>query len=153
MRLTGAALFIPDLPAIETAYIFYLFGNTAACIFALWQGLFIDLFSGGMNGLFTLLYLTVFAGISFGSRFFNLQSPKGQCVILIIAVTTKNLFLFSMLAAFSRHAIFTFSFWWAALGSILCTGLITPFLFWFLDYLKAIVFGPLQSTTKNQLQV
>lgn len=152
VRLTGAELFVPDLLAIETAYVFCLFGNMAACIFALWQGVFIDLFSGGMHGLFTLLYLSVFGGISFGSRFFNLQSPKGQFVILVIAVATKKIFLLSMLAAFSRHVIFPYSFWWAALGSILCTGLITPLLFCFLDYLKAVVFGPLHDTTKNQLQ-
>ena len=124
----------------------------AACIFALWQGIFVDLYSGGMHGLFTFLYLTVFGGIWYGSRFFNLQSPKGQFVILIIALAIKKIFLFSMLAAFSRHVIFTYTFWWAALGSILCTGLITPLLFCFLDYLKAIVFGPLNGSTKNQLQ-
>ena len=145
-------MFFPDLLAIGIAYVFFLFGSMAACIFALWQGIFIDLYSGGMHGLFTLLYLTVFGGISFGSRFFNLQSPKGQFVILIIAVAIKKILLCSMLAAFSRHVIFTYSFWWAALGSILSTGLITPLLFCFLDYLKAIVFGPLHGSPNNQLQ-
>ena len=142
---------VPDLLTIGTAYIFCLYGNMAACIFALCQGGFVDLFSGGMHGLFALLYLTVFGGIWLGSRFFNLQSPKGQFVIVFLAMASKNIFLFFMLAAFSRGVIFPNSFWWASLGSILCTCLITPLLFCLLDYLKAIVFEPLCGTTEKQL--
>jgi len=151
VHLTGTELFAPDLLTIGTTYLFLLYGHAGACIFAVGQGFFIDLFSGGMHGLFTFLYLIVFCGIWMGSRFFNLQSPKGQMVIVSLAMASKKVFLFIMLTAFSQGAFFSTAFWWACIGSLLCTGLIAPVLIYLLDHLRAVVFKITYETSKDQL--
>jgi rod shape-determining protein MreD len=151
VHLTGTEIFAPDLLASVTAYMFLQYGYTAACIFAAGQGFFIDLLSGGMHGLFTFLYLIVFAGVWLGSRFFNLQSPKGQIVIVSLAMLSKKVFLFIMLTAFSQGTFFSRDFWWACLGTILCTGLISPVLIYLLDHLRAVAFKIMQDTSKDQI--
>jgi rod shape-determining protein MreD len=151
VHLTGTELFAPDLLTIGTAYLFLMYGHAGACIFAVGQGFFIDLFSGGMHGLFTFLYLIVFSGIWVGSRFFNLQSPKGQIVIVSLAMLSKKVFLFIMLTAFSQGTFFSTAFWWACIGSLLCTGLISPVLIYLLDHLRAVIFKVTHETSKDQL--
>ena len=151
VHLTGTEFFAPDLLTIVTAYLFLLYGYTATCIFAAGQGFFIDLLSGGMHGLFTFLYLIVFAGIWLGSRFFNLQSPKGQIVIVSLAMLSKKAFLFIMLTAFSQGTFFSKDFWLTCLGSLVCTALISPVLFCLLDQLRAFAFTIMQDTSKDQI--
>jgi hypothetical protein len=45
-----------DLLTILIAYLFLFYGQTATVVFVFGQGILIDLFSGGLNGLFTFLY-------------------------------------------------------------------------------------------------
>lgn len=68
--------------AILTAYLFLIYGSTAAGGFALGQGLLIDIFSSGYNGLFTSVYFGVFGAIYVASIFFNVQEIKGQMIIV-----------------------------------------------------------------------
>lgn len=77
MSIVGLNLADLDLLTIIIAYLFLFYGQTATVIFAFGQGILIDLFSGGLHGLFTFLYLCVFGGVYLGSQFFNLQHPRG----------------------------------------------------------------------------
>ncbi len=137
VQAMGSELFAPDLLTILISYVFLRYGQTSACFFALSQGIFIDLFSGGMHGFFTVLFLIVLCGIWLGSRLFNLQTQTGQIVIVFFAMLLKKVFFFIMLSFFSQGAFFSNSFLWISIGLIIFTGLIAPILHYYLDYLSA----------------
>jgi len=149
--LMGTDLCVPDLLTIGVAYIFMIYGHIGACIFALSQGLFIDLFSGGMHGLFNFLYLIVFGGIWLVSCFFNLQSPKGQFVIISITMILKKMFLFLMLAAFSQDPFFPQSFLWVSIWLTVYTGLMAPVLFYLFNLVKTNILDDSFSSSKEQI--
>ena len=134
----GSDFFDLDLFAILTAYLLLSYGPTAAAIFALGQGFLIDLFSGGLHGLFSFLYLSVFGGIYLGSKFFNLQYRKGQILVIFLAVLLKRILLLIMLSLFSMKVIFPMSFLSIYGASVIVTGLITPLVFLIFDRLRVI---------------
>ena len=53
-----------DFIVLFIAYLFVSRGETGAGVFAFCQGLLTDIFSGGFLGLFGLLYLGIFLGIT-----------------------------------------------------------------------------------------
>jgi hypothetical protein len=134
----GVSIFNLDLLTILTAYLFLSFGRMQAGAFALGQGLLIDIFSSGLNGLFTFLYLIVFLGIYLGSLFFNLQSAKGQIMIVTLVIFFKYIVFLTVLSLFSNSIIFSKSFLSASAISIIGTGLITPIFFIFFNWLMGI---------------
>ncbi len=136
----GSDLFDFDLLTIITAYLFSLYGQTGAGAFAFGQGLFIDLFSGGLHGLFTFLYLCIFGGIYLGSRFFDLQDPKGQAVLIFLAILLKKIMFFMLLTVFSQETNFPRSFLWISGASAIGSGLVAPLFFYFFNRLRDIAF-------------
>ncbi len=151
MHFVGSERFIPDFLAIVTAYLFLICGLTGSLIFSIGQGLFIDLFSGGMHGLFTFLYTSVFCGIWLGSRFFNLQSPKGQLFIVLLTMLSKKVLLFIMLGAFSQEVIFPKSFVLNSLALSAVTAILAPVVFYLLDHLKGRAFDDGYGASKERL--
>lgn len=147
----GSDLFALDLLTILTAYTFLQYGQTGSCIFALGQGFFIDLFSGGMHGLFTFLYICVFGGIWLGSRFFNLQTPKGQIFIVFLVMLSKTVIFILMVAAFSQRAFFPKSFFEVSGALVIGTGLFAPVVFFILDYMRAAFFEHMAKRSTEQL--
>jgi len=139
VRFTGTELVALDLLTIVTAYTFLIYGQTGSCLFALSQGFFIDLFSGEMHGLFTFLYICIFGGIWLGSRFFNLQTPKGQIFIVSLVMLTKNVIFIIMVAAFSQEFFFPRSFFWFSGALLIFTGLSAPVLFFVFDRLRDVL--------------
>ncbi len=140
MPFIGSDLFDLDLLTIITAYLFLVYGQTGAGIFAFGQGLFIDLFSGGLHGLFTFLYLCIFGGIYLGSRFFNLQDPKGQVVLIFLAILLEKIMFFVLLTVFSQEITFSISFLWISGASAIGTALVAPLFFYLFNRLRAIAF-------------
>ncbi len=134
----GVSFFDLDLLTILTAYLFLSFGRIQAGAFALGQGLLIDIFSSGLHGLFAFLYLSIFWGIYLGSLFFNLQTAKGQIMIVSLAIFLKSIVLLTVLSLFSNSIVFSKSFLSASAISIIGTGLITPILFIFFNRLRGI---------------
>ena len=126
-----------DLLTIIIAYLFLFYGQTATVVFAFGQGLLIDLFSGGLHGLFTFLYLCVFGGVYLGSQFFNLQHPRGQMIIVALAVLLKKVMFFMMLTVFYHRLAFSMDFLWVSGFLVMGTGLISPLLFYLFDCLRA----------------
>ncbi|MCJ7683715.1 MAG: hypothetical protein MUO68_05410, partial [Desulfobacteraceae bacterium] len=107
--------------------------------FALGQGFLIDIFSSGVHGLFAFLYLSVFCAIYLGSLFFNLQTAKGQIMIVVLAVFLKNIVFLTVLSLISNSIVFSKSFLSASAVSIIATGLITPVFFIFFNRLRDIL--------------
>ena len=120
------SIFDLDLLTLLTVYLFLSFGRMQAGAFALGQGFLIDIFSSGLHGLFAFLYLCVFWGIYLGSLFFNLQTAKGQIIIVTLVVFLKNIVFLTVLSLFSDSIVFSKSFLSASAVSIIGTGMITP---------------------------
>jgi len=137
MSVVGLNLTDLDLLTIIIAYLFLFYGQTATVIFAFGQGILIDLLSGGLHGLFTFLYLCVFGGVYLGSQFFNLQHPRGQMIIVALAVLLKKVMFFMMLTVFYHRLAFSKDFLWVSGFLVLGTGLISPILFYLFDCLRA----------------
>lgn len=137
MSIVGLNLTDLDLLTIIIAYLFLFYGQTATVVFAFGQGILIDLFSGGLHGLFTFLYLCVFGGVYLGSQFFNLQHPRGQMIIVALAVLLKKVMFFMMLTVFYHRLAFSKDFLWVSGLLVMGTGLISPILFYLFDCLRA----------------
>ena len=137
MSIVGLNLADLDLLTIIIAYLFLFYGQTAAVIFAFGQGILIDLLSGGLHGLFTFLYLCVLGGVYLGSQFFNLQHPRGQMIIVALAVLLKKVMFFMMLTVFYHRLAFSNDFLLVSGFLVVGTGLISPILFYLFDCLRA----------------
>ena len=148
-NFVSSDLFELDLLTIIIAYFLLNFGQTAAVTFAFGQGLVIDLFSGGLHGLFAFLYLGVVGAIYLGSRFFNLQEPQGQGLMICLAVLSKKILLVIVLMAFSPEPFFSRSFILISLASALGTGLIGPLVFHLFMRLWGISKGAHETSTEE----
>ena len=130
-----------DLVVIIIVYLLVYYSETGAGIFAFVQGLLIDIFSGGMFGLFTLLYLIIFLLIKLASRPLDLLSTLGQVVVISMAILLKEalmviiLYMFSFATNFLIHNILLTVF------SAIFSGLIAPFLFYILNKLGLLFIG------------
>ena len=134
----GLDFFDLDFLTILTAYLFMACGQPWAGVFALGQGFLIDVFSGGLHGLFSAAYLSVFFVILVGSRFFNLLNPKGQMIIVSLSVLLKNAMLLILLRIFSQDIIYSKTFLTVSLVSIGVTGLAAPLFFQLFNRLRGV---------------
>ena len=132
-----------DLLTIITAYLFLSYGHIAAGTFAFGQGFLIDLFSGGLHGLFSMICVGVFVAIYLGCRFFDLQTPKGQVTLISLAVIFKKVLFLFALVLFSPKITFTGPFLWISLASAMITGLMATVIFYLFNRLRSI---PLEDT-------
>ncbi len=127
-----------DFLTILAAYLFLTLGQIPAGVFVLGQGFLIDVFSGGLHGLFTASYLIVFFVLLLGSRFFNLLNPKGQIIIVSLSVLMKNAMLLILLRIFSQDVVYSKTLLVVSLVSICGTGLVAPILFQLFNRLRGI---------------
>jgi hypothetical protein len=111
-----------DLVSILIACLLAANGNIGAALFAMGQGVLIDIFSAGWPGLSALLYMVVFFSILLGSRFFDLYSSRGLLILVFLTVCVKGLLFTGLVYALSpRPTAFL------ALGvSALSTALLAP---------------------------
>ena len=134
----GLDFFDLDFLVILTAYLFVAFGQISAGVFALGQGFLIDVFSGGLHGLFTAAYLSVFFVLLLGSRLFNILNPKGQIIIVSLSVLLKNAMLLILLRIFSQDIVYSKTFLLISLFSICVTGLTAPLFFQLFNHFRGI---------------
>ncbi|UCF83261.1 MAG: hypothetical protein JSV50_19120 [Desulfobacteraceae bacterium] len=147
----GSNLVDLDLLTILIAYLFLFYGKSATATFAFGQGILMDLFSGGLHGLFTLLYLGVYGGILLGYRFFDLQGPKGQMIIISLAVLLRELLFFIMLTVFYQDIVFSKDFLIVSGVLAIGTGLIAPILFYVFDCLRVDLSEDIHSSLTERL--
>ena len=73
-----------------------------------------------------------------GSRFFNLLNPKGQIIVVSLAVLLKNAVLLMLLRIFSQDIVYSKTFLLVSLASIIVSGLVAPLLFQMFNRLRGI---------------
>ncbi len=151
MNHINLSLLDVDLVLIIMTYLMVVYGETGAGVFALSQGLLIDIFSGGLLGLFTLLYLTVFLAMNLGSRLFDLRSARGQVIVIALAVLLKGILLICFLNISPLKITISSSVLWALAASAACSGLIGPFVFYVLTKLKRMVIRGIRETSEDQI--
>lgn len=131
-----------DLVIVFIIYLFIFHGDTSAGIFALGQGLLIDVFSGGILGLFTLVYVIFFIGVKFGSYPFHLQSSAGQIIFISLASLLKEFLVLIFMNLFSFEIAFSFTTFTALFASSIFTGLLAPVIFFILHQINSLVAAP-----------
>jgi len=120
-----------DLVVIIAVYLFSSHNEMSAGIFLFCMGFLTDIISGGILGLFTLLYLLVYMVMRIASHPIDLLSPGGRIAIIFIAVIFKELFTVALLTFFSLGSMFVIYDLFSFLLSALVTCLLSPFFFHF----------------------
>lgn len=124
-----------DFITIIIVYLLIHYGMTGAGLLALSQGILIDIFSAGLLGLFTFLYLMVFLGINFGLRFFDMNSPRSIMILASLGVVFKGVLFLVLLDLFSIEFTVTSNGLLMLAASALGTGLLAPVLFYVLNHI------------------
>jgi hypothetical protein len=115
-----------DLVSILIGCLLATNGNIGAAVFAMGQGVLIDIFSAGWPGLSSLLYMIVLFSIQLGSKFFDLHSSRGLLILVFLSVCIKGLLFTGVLYTLSPRITFL-PHPFAALGfSALATALLAP---------------------------
>jgi len=137
----GVGILDVDLISLLTGYLFLSFGRIQAGIFALGQGLLMDVFSGGPNGLSALVHVGVFWGIYLGSLLFNFQTARGQVMIVSLTVLLKNAMWQALSAFFFGNLVLSASILCGAAISVLGSGLLAPLLYAVFDRMRGFHAG------------
>ncbi len=119
-------LFEVDFVTIMTGYLLISHGQVWSGLFAFGQGLIMDCYSAGLVGLFTLLHMTAFLGMSIGSRFFDPDSPRSMILLVTLAVLIKGLLFMVLLKAFSFETGFHPSLVISISLSAVISGILAP---------------------------
>jgi hypothetical protein len=127
-----------DVGIAMIAYVMISFGSAWAGVFAVGQGIMMDLFSAGPLGLFPLLYLAAFLAIEWGCRFFELHSSRGQVILVGIAACLKSSILLLLLSVFSYSVPGASSIMFLLGVSAIATGLLSPVCFYVLNRLRRV---------------
>lgn len=127
-----------DLVIILAAYLFVFHGETGAGVFIIGQGLVMDVLSGGMFGLFTLLYLIVFLCIKLASRPLDLMSTGGLVAMICMATILKEMFLIMFLYVFSQEITLSVIDILFFILSAICSGIIAPLVFYCMNILDRL---------------
>lgn len=130
-----------DLVVVFTAYLVAHCGRKGPGFFALSQGILTDIFSGGMAGLYSLIYLVVFLFVELGSRLFDLSSPRGLLIIVALAMMVKEALVLILLKGFHVDTGVSFPSAFLFLASPLATGLIAPPVIYLMDRLRRALCG------------
>jgi rod shape-determining protein MreD len=125
-----------------TILMVYLLGRrckTGAGVFALGQGLLMDIFSGGIWGFNTLLYLLVYMFIKIIARPFDLSSYVGQVAVIFFGVLTKDVLIIILFQMFSLNSGFSGHDFLMLTASAIFSGVIAPFVLVLVDSLGRFV--------------
>ncbi len=125
-----------DIVIVLIVYLLMFYGEMSVAIFAFGQGLIIDIFSGGILGLFALLYLIVFFGIRIASRPLDIHSIRGQIAVINVAVLLKSILMVLFIHIFSMEITLSFFDFLVFIFSAICSGLLAPVIFYLLNLLN-----------------
>ncbi len=115
-----------DLVAVTVAYLVAWHGDPWAGAFALGMGFLIDVLSAAPLGLFSVIYLILFLGVRLGDALFDLQSFKGQLIVVFLAVFLKKLLFIGLLNLFSLRTAVDGQVLFAFVCSAVFTALAAP---------------------------
>ncbi|RLB83387.1 MAG: hypothetical protein DRH15_05540 [Deltaproteobacteria bacterium] len=126
-----------DLTIILIAYIYSHGSARQAGLFAFAQGLCVDIYSSGFEGLFVFLYLCGLGAISLCSKFIHLSNPRGQVFVTGVAWLVVKALFFAMLIALESNLQLEESISWSLSVPLLATAIMAPVFFYLLDRLSA----------------
>ncbi|MFO7783179.1 MAG: hypothetical protein ACQET7_03415 [Thermodesulfobacteriota bacterium] len=118
-----------DLVAIILAYLIAWHGDSWAGIFALGTGLLTDVLSAAPLGLFSVIHLILFLGIRIGDAVLDVQSIKGQLIVVFLAVFLRKLMFIGLLNLFSLRAFLDAQILFALFCSAVFTAVAAPAVF------------------------
>jgi rod shape-determining protein MreD len=127
-----------------TILMVYLLGRRCeigAGVFALGQGLLMDIFSGGMWGFNTILYLFVYLFIKVIARPFDLLTSTGKVAVVFFGVLVKDVLIILLFHIFSLNSGFLNHDALKLLVSAICSGMAAPFILMLVDSLGRFVHG------------
>jgi rod shape-determining protein MreD len=122
-----------DVIVIITVYLMGSRSEIGAGVFALGQGLLMDIFSGSLWGFNAMLYIIVFLFIRMISRPFDLFSIFGQVTVIFMGVMAKDILMLLLLYVFSLNRSFSSIDFLFFVISAACSGLLAPLIFILLD--------------------
>lgn len=140
MNQLGLGLFDLDVLTILIAYLFLFCRPTGIALFAFGQGFLIDVYSGGLHGFHTFSYLCIFFTILIGARSINIDEPKGQFFLVIIAVALKKILTLIIIGTFFDDISLAKSLIWISVTSAVATGIAAPILFYLFNRCANIPF-------------
>ncbi len=132
----GVGVFDVDLISLLTGHLFLSVGSVQAAVFALGQGFLMDVFSVEPRGLSALAYMGVFCCIYLGSFYLNLQTAKGEVILISSLVMARWAIWGGILFFLHGGLVMDRSLAIRAGVSILGTGLLAPALFPLFDRLR-----------------
>ncbi len=139
MKVVAPRFLDIDLGTAIIGFVLISYRSTWAGLFALGQGIVVDLFSAGPVGLYIFLYLTVFLSMVGGCRFFDLHTPKGQVILIFVTVYLKGLLLLLLFLIFSFEIDKASLLLILSGASAALTGILSPFFFYFLSLLRRFI--------------
>jgi len=130
-----------DVVAIVMVYLLGRRCETGAGVFALGQGLIMDIFSGGIWGFHALLYVLMYLVIKIIARPFDLLSSVGQVAVVFFGVLIKDVFIIFLFHTFSLNSGFSSFDALLLMASAICSGLSAPFIIILLNSIGRVIHG------------
>lgn len=130
-----------DVVAIVVVYLLGRRCGTGAGIFALGQGLLMDVFSGGIWGFNTILCVLIYLSIKIIARPFDLLSVMGQVSVTFLGVLVKDVFIILLFHTFSLNNSFSGFDALLLMVSAICSGLAAPFIIILLNSIGRVIHG------------
>jgi hypothetical protein len=122
-----------SLIIITVAYFVTWHGDYWAGAFALAMGVMIDVLSAAPLGLFSVIHLILFIVIRIGDALFDLQSVKGQVIVVFLAMSFRELLFLAFIKILSLELALDAGMLLAILSSAVFTAVAAPAVFFCLD--------------------
>lgn len=126
-------LFEISLVVITVAYFVTWYGDYWAGAFALAMGILIDILSAAPLGLFSVIHLVLFLAIRIGDALFDLQSVKGEVIVVFLAMVLQKLLFLGFINLLSLELTLDTGMLIAFLSSAVFTAIAAPALFFLYD--------------------
>ena len=151
MNQIRPSLFDVDLVTMTLAYLILSYGGIRAGVFALGLGLLKDLFTAGLLGLFTIIYLLAYFIIQLGSRLFDLHSAGGQMIIISLTVFLERMIFLLLIYLFAFEVDLSTSNLGTFVTTAIYSGLLAPILFYFFNRLNQFLMVSARLTSQEQV--
>ena len=125
-----------DIVTLLILYLSIISKENMAALFAFSQGLFMDIYSGGIYGLSPFLYLCVCLFIYILSNFIDINRRAGNMMIIFLAMLFKDLLSLLITYIFLDIISLNISFLRSLLLCIILTVFLSPAIFNLLNRLR-----------------
>ena len=112
------------------------YGENIAALFAFFQGFFIDIYSGGIYGLFPFIYMCVCISIYVLSNFIDIHKRTGNMIIIFLAMLIKDLLFVLIVYIFLDGIPINMPFLKSLALSVILTVFLSPAIFNLLSRLR-----------------